>query len=196
MNQRDKGRRRIGAVDFENATLTIAYEMYHFRFLAQLYRDGQAGGGLWFQLWAQSMLLHLRIMIEFFYGKGPNSQDVTIRSFLELPGFAFPTQLYSSQPRIYLSSNARGRPESMTMNEVKKALNERLVHFGTGRWTDYHPGHEDYERCYDELETRIIAFRNALPEPHRSTFDHRLRELEARDKQATKSIPGGPALHW
>lgn len=183
-------------MDFDRATATIAYEMYHFRCLAQLYRDGKAEGGFWGQVCAQSLLLHLRIMIEFFYGKRPNDQDVTIKQFLAADGFSFSPELQEVPERMLLTSKTPNRPRSMTMREVKEALNQRLVHFGIGRWHGYHPGLDDYEPCFDDLEARIVAFRKALPEHLMIIFDNRLRQFQTRDKNITVPIASAPTLNW
>jgi hypothetical protein len=182
--------------DFEEATVRIAYEMYHFRCLARIYRDGNSGRGLWWQLVSQSLLLHLRILIEFFYWDCRDSRDVTIRHFVERDDFSFPSELYSAPLKIRPVCDIPGRLDEMSVTQVKEALDQRLVHFGKGRWNGYHPGHDDYERCFDELECRIVAFRTALPDHLKRAFDLRLSQFEEREKNVSVPIHKGPVLKW
>jgi hypothetical protein len=183
--------------DFEEATRRIAYEMYHFRSLVQIYRDRRIGVGLWRQLASQSLLLHLRILIEFFYWANVKLQDVTIRDFLERTDFTFPFELYSCAPLVIKPvSRTANRPDSMSLKLVKEALDQRLVHFGRGRWTGYHPGLEDYALCFDDLEHRIIAFRAALPDHLKDAFDGRVSEFYERDARVSSPITKAPSVAW
>ncbi len=182
--------------DFEEATSQIAYEMYHFRCLAQIYREGNRGRGLWWQLVSQSLLLHLRILIEFFYWDTRNARDISIRHFIERDDFPCPLELHSPPLTITLVSSTPNRPEEMSLRQVKEALDQRLIHFGKGRSTGYHPGHEDYALCFDDLERRIRAFRTALPKDLKSVFDFKLSQLVGRVKCLSAPIREGPSLTW
>jgi hypothetical protein len=189
-------RNKLSEVEFEQATKTVAFEMYNFRCLARIYRDGHKGAGLWKLMLSQTLLIHLRILIEFFYWDCRNSRDITIETFIARDDFSFPRELFSAPLKIKLQGDTSDGPREMTLKQVKEALDQRLVHFGAGRWTGYHPGHEDYELCFNDLETRIVAFRSALPRHLRQLFDLRVGEFADREKSIALPIREGPVLSW
>lgn len=165
----DNDQMAVGAHDLKMAARYIAFELYHFRLLVTLYRDRAEvfAGGLNRQVYEYSLLLHLRILLDFFYTR-PRLQDMGVNHFRVLPAFdvAFPKLKI---PRWKVA--------------VKEQLDKRLVHFTEARWlmpTDYEMS--DYAQYFDHMLVLISDFEKALPPDLRAEFECRLQTYEQRDR--------------
>jgi hypothetical protein len=133
-----------------------------------MYAEKRLGTGPKKQLISQSLLLHLRLLLDCFY-KPPFKEDVWVGHFRELPAFeaSFPQELYTPPDRL---------------PEVKDYLDKRLAHFSSARWTGDHPDLEYYAKYFDGLERRIASFQAALPDELRELFIARTQQFEHRDR--------------
>ena len=197
-NKIDKRIEALSELDFEEAVKKIAYEMYHFRRLAQIYPASERLRGFWWQLVSQSLLLHLRIMFEIFYPGRSAARSITLTHFIDgCPNFNFPTILQQRPIDVVIPTRRpAGGPDRMTLDEIKESLDRWLVHFGKGRWTMFHTGYEYYGVCFADIDRRIIAFRTALPKALQGVFDARLSEFENRERDSFVPINLGSRLYW
>ena len=182
------------------ATKLLAFEMYNFRLLVRIYRSGNMLNlGLWRLVTSQTLLLHTRVIWYFFYEEPKRKEDIVLGNFTGMTwkgeSFTFPTKLMS--PPADLPGHKVKR------TDIKIALDRRLVHFGRGRFEhdengkkQYHPGLEDYDQHFDELEERIIKFRKGLPGSLRSAFDDRHEQFADRDKRIVVPLKAAPKLVW
>lgn len=111
------------SIDLDEAASTIAFEMFHLRYYAEVYEScpppyrfrtefGERIG----QAYEYSFLLHLRVLLDFFYKK-PEKDDVCVSHF--------PNREVAEEVR-------RCRPEGV--ERVSTNLNKRLAHFTEFRW--------------------------------------------------------------
>jgi hypothetical protein len=152
--------------ELEKAARDIAFDMYHFRLYVRLQRSGN--------LWAcnqtvnqaiiYSLLLHFRILLDFFYREA-TQDDCCVGHFRGFKEFAvaFP-------PDIHVAPDGAW--------EVSFNLNKRLAHFTATRWREEQPEMAYYERYFDGIETLIAAFQRALPSDIRETFTEALGRWE------------------
>jgi hypothetical protein len=153
--------------ELEHAVRDIAFDIYHFRLYVKLHRNGK--------LWAcspttnqaiiYSLLLHFRILLDFFY-KEPTRDDCWVGHFRVLEGFAaaFP-------PEIHVAPNGA--------REVSVNLNKRLAHFTATRWREPQPDMAHYEVYFGGIETLIVAFQEALPLDVRQMFTNKVNQWAA-----------------
>jgi hypothetical protein len=141
----------------------LAFDEYHFRCYAHLLRGGRLRPTVE-QAFIYSLLLHFRILLDFFYGK-PEKDDVSVnhfrRCFREFET-AFPSTL----------------PKLDDADALSKNLNKRLVHFTATRWEKRAPSMKYYARYFGRIEKLIAAFQMALPEDVRQVFAEWLQRWE------------------
>jgi hypothetical protein len=169
-------------MSFDRAELTkaayhLAFDIHHFRFYARLHNEGglTAFGPAVHQAFLYSLLLHFRVLLDFFY-KEPVQDDCWVGHFRVLPDFeaAFPPAIHT--PPV----GAR---------EVSVNLNKRLAHMTATRWRDKQPHMSYYTNYFEGIEQLIVAFRAALPDDVRQSLDGRLYEFEARYRGSVRKRP-------
>jgi len=105
----------------------LAFDIHHFRFYARLHKEGRltAFGPAVHQAFLYSLLLHFRILLDFFY-KEPLQDDCCVGHFRALPEFeaAFP-------PAMYIPP--------VGARDVSVNLNKRLAHMTATRWREKQP---------------------------------------------------------
>jgi hypothetical protein len=147
-----------------SAAYHLAFDVHHFRFYARLHKDSRLTtfGPAVHQAFLYSLLLHFRILLDFFY-KPPRFDDCGIDHFRALPEFAgaFP-------PAIHVPIGA---------TEVSVNLNKRLAHLTATRWREPQPDMSYYTDYFEGIEKLIVEFQSALPDDVRQIFDGRLQEF-------------------
>jgi hypothetical protein len=147
----------------------LAFDVQHFRCYVRLHREGQLRkcSPTVSQAVIYSLLLHLRLLLDFFYGP-PRYDDCWVGHFRSLPGFAakFPSEILVPAPE-----DAR----ALSVN-----LNKRLAHFTAIRWEVQAPAMDFYDRYFDGIENLIGAFQAALPVEIRQVFTEAIGQWERR----------------
>jgi hypothetical protein len=153
------------------AAYHLAFDIHHFRFYVRLFKDGRffSFGPAVQQAVLYSLLLHFRVLLDFFYKK-PVHDDCWVGHFRALADFdrAFP-------PTMHVP------PTGAT--KVSVNLNKRLAHMTATRWRENPPAMDFYANYFDDIEKLIVAFQAALPDDVRQSLDARLHEFEIRYKQ-------------
>jgi hypothetical protein len=165
--------------DLTKAAETICFEMFHLRYYADLYTKTKGKGRRFRTVYGErigqafeySLLLHLRVLLDFFF-KEPKGDDVGVSDFDALPGFdqAFPATLRKASNGVWTVSNH---------------LNKRLAHFCEFRWKNGdHKGMDFYEQYWQPLLGLIDAFEKALSGiPHQKYHDRLKKFQENCDEQ-------------
>ncbi len=150
--------------DLKKAVTHLAFDVQHFRCYLDLHRNTklQRTSPAACQAVRYSLLLHLRLLLNFFYGR-PREDDCCIRHFKMLPGFsaAFPSNSLFPTP-----DEAR---------QVSINLNKRLAHLTATRWEVPAPSMAYYQKYFDGVDRLIDAFEDALPDDVRTLFVKRLQ---------------------
>jgi hypothetical protein len=162
--------------DLNEAAKYIAFEMFHLCYYAEVYeqcpeqrRFRSAFGERIGQAYEYSFLLHLRVLLDFFFrNPRPGYDDVWVGHFSSMPGFktAYPKDCYL-------------RPDGALA--ISRHLNKRLAHFTEVRWKekDRHIGMESYRPYWRTILKLIDKFEAALTGTPKTEFDQRMRELRA-----------------
>jgi hypothetical protein len=128
----------------------LAFDICHFRLYVERLRSGSTQQDrASFQAMLYALLLHFRLLIDFFYGK-PTQDDCCVCNFDPLDGFeqAFPASL---------------RQEPKWKAEVSGHLNKRLAHFTASRWRETRPPMDYYAQHFGTILDLISRFEQALP---------------------------------
>jgi len=140
----------------------LAFDICHFRIYAERLKSrpkqrDQAD----FQAMIYSLLLHFRLLIDFFYGK-PLHDDCCVCHFNLLDGFenGFP---------------ASHRQEPKWKAEVSGHLNKRLAHFTASRWREARPPMDYYAKHFGTILDLISRFEQALPADSRQALENAKR---------------------
>lgn len=160
--------------DLVDAARFLGFEVYHLRYYTLLYRadDGfktiaNALGPAFRQSLEYSLLIHLRVLLTFFYppsNRQPGDCDITNL----VPGWVAPQTSY-------------------TKTEVKAVqihLNKRLAHFSETRWkeSNKHIGMPSYMKCAEHLEELINALQASLSGNVLKSFQARIEWFSDREK--------------
>jgi hypothetical protein len=153
----------------KKAVKYLAFDVHHFRCYARLHREGRlrACAPTVGQAVLYSLLLHFRLLLDFFYGP-PRFDDCWAGHFRVFPGFAaaFPSEILEPTPE-----DARA---------VSVNLNKRLAHLTATRWEKKAPPMNYYDKYFDGIEKLIVAFQAALPDDVRRVFTTAVREWEGK----------------
>jgi len=143
----------------ENVVRELAFEFFHFRLFRSMIRIQLPQGQTQAVIYA--FLLHLRIILNFFYMR-PTQDDIGIQHVeAVVPSF----------------KHRMANPNPLSVHEaktLKDALNKKLVHLTGSRWRTKRTDFDFYEHYLDQIEADIEAFENALPPDLRSTYDNSL----------------------
>jgi len=161
--------------DLTEAAYYVCFEMFHLRYYADVYERAPKDrrframfGERIGQAYEYSFLIHLRVLLDFFFRPPTHSDDVWVRDFEDNPGFsaAYPNNLYTKPT---------GALETATQ------LNKRLAHFTDMRWKEKstHWGMESYRVYWIHLLVLIDAFEIALTGLPKATFDERMKAFKS-----------------
>ena len=158
---------RVFSVDeLKKAVEHLAFEMQHFRCYSKIYKSSDLTrfSGAAHQAVLYALLLHLRLLIDFFYGE-PKRDDCSVDHFNVLNGFeaAFPAS-------IHLHS-ARNKQVSVDLNKL-------LAHMTATRWEKNRPPMDDYDKFILTISDLITRFEAALPEDVRQVYLKHYRSWE------------------
>lgn len=160
--------------DLEKAVVHLAFDVQHFLCYVELHKNLKlvcvcpAAA----QAVAYAMLIHLRLLLDFFYGP-PKQDDCWVGDFKALPGFsvAFPEQILS--------------PTCDERQLLSTHLNKRLAHLTATRWRERAPSMDYYEQHFADVARLIDRFTDALPGELQATF---LRERYKWEKRHPPTI--------
>lgn len=140
--------------------------MQHFRCYSQLYNndDLKRLSGAAHQAVRYALLLHLRLLIDFFFAEA-RQDDCHVNHFNILDGFeaAFPAS-------IHLSSDRTRR--------VSVDLNKLLAHITATRWEKNRPLMNHYAEFIPIIHDLITRFETALPDDKRGVYLEHCRKWE------------------
>jgi len=144
----------------------LAFEVQHFRCYARLHRENRLGASTptVAQAVRYSLLLHFRLLLDFFYGRA-QSDDCSVDHFKALPGFA---------------AAFGSKPEPKDVATVREDLNKRLAHLTATRWEKKAPPMDYYEKHFDRIENLMVRFQAALPDDVRQVFINEVGEWERK----------------
>jgi hypothetical protein len=164
-----------------NSLSDLAFEFHHFRAYQRLLQESalHSHGPLCpatRQAVIYALLLHLRLLIDFFYGS-PGQDDLPAAHFSTLVGF-----------RVGFLETLTAKPE--WISDVKMNLNKRLVHVTETRRKEKGPRLTYYSTHFPEIDASISGFIDALPEQFREILK---REMEAYESRDAACWPPSPA---
>jgi len=152
--------------ELKKAVQELAFDVQHFRCYVQLYKKPKLRQvcPAAYQAVIYSLLLHLRVLLDFFYGP-PKKDDCWVRHFSVLPEFsaAFPSKILSPAPH-----EAR---------ELSLTLHKRLAHLTATRWEKPPRSMDYYEQYFDGINTLIDQFTAALPTDNQNDFPGRSSKM-------------------
>lgn len=142
----------------KKALKELAFDVQHFRCYAEMHRNGALDGhptaG---QAVRYTLLLHMRVLLDFFYGR-TRDDGVGVGHFRRaLPEFG------AKFPKIKT-------PKATDAEQVRTNLHKRLAHLTATRWQKRPPDMEFYSKHFCDIESLILAFQDALPPQHRAVF--------------------------
>jgi hypothetical protein len=151
----------------------LAFDVYHFRCYTRLYREGRLTtcAPTAAQAVIYSLLLHLRLLLDFFYGP-PKLDDCWVGHFSVLPGF---TASFGAP------SGAPTRDDARTLSGN---LHKRLAHLTATRWEKEAPPMNYYNTYLDGIDHLLTTFEAALPKNVRQVFANGLRDWERKHPAA------------
>jgi hypothetical protein len=152
----------------KKAVKELAFEVQHFRCYVQMHRNATLDGHPTdTQAVRYALLLHMRILLDFFFG--PTREDgVGVGHFRRtLPEFG------AKFPKIKT-------PKPRDAGEVRVNLHKRLAHLTASRWEKQTPDMEYYAKHFDDMDALIVSFQDALPHTLRTVFVDSLRVWERR----------------
>ena len=144
---------RVFSVDeLKKAVEHLSFETQHFRCYCELYRNADLSrfSAAAHQAVLYALLLHLRLLFDFFYG-GAKQDDCNVDHFNVLDGFeaGFPASIHFRDERI---------------KKVSVDLNKLLAHLTATRWERDRPDMDQYATFIPTIDNVITRFEAALPE--------------------------------
>jgi hypothetical protein len=161
----------IAEEDLKEAVKHLAFEVYHYRSYAQLVRTVSYARmePIATQAVLSALLLHLRLLLDFFCTPSKYDDDVCVDDFIRIfPNFA------ESAP------SAITKLDGAVVKEVRINLHKRLVHFTTTRWSDTRKPLNYYMRLFDGLDNLLSTFEEALPDELRQEYQKGLDEWQTK----------------
>lgn len=144
--------------ELKSAAEHLAFDGYHFRCYVRLHRESKIQSPTLHQAVVYSLLLHLRVLLDFFFAS-PVKDDVCVDHFRRtLSEFrkSFPIQILE--------------PASTDVTDLSENLNKLLAHLTATRWEKPRPTMDAYEKHFDAMNRLIDRFRDALPDDVRAAF--------------------------
>jgi hypothetical protein len=143
----------------------IAFEIQHFRCYSVLKRSNDLSAlcPAAAQAVGYALLLHLRVLIEFFFCD-PEQDDCHVVHFRVIAGFAdaFPLAIHERAKHT---------------NEVVKYLNKFLAHFSAIRWEAHRPAWDYYDEYSPTIEALAARFECALSGEFKFAYDEGYRKM-------------------
>ena len=173
----------INRDELKKAVEYLAFDMYHFRCYTKLYKNPKLGMfcPAAHQAVLYALLVHLRLLVDFFHNKAEKPDDCRLDHFKALPEFraAFP---------------ASTKQDRKWAEKVGRNLSKRLVHFTATRWLKTQPNMKYYEEFGVTIDDLITKFQAALPQDLREVFEVHYRNWERNHPPLTKPPSGGEPL--
>lgn len=156
--------------DLEKAAKHIAFEAYHFHRYASLYLDLESP--ILRQAVRYALLLHFRVLLDFFFLLEPRLDDCAVSSFGTLQNF---TRLFGDPTETIARAD---------YDDLKRNLNKLLAHMTATRWTEARKPMGYYSRHFDAMNQLIDRFRQSLPHNVRRAFDDEWGQWERQNPPA------------
>jgi hypothetical protein len=156
--KKPKPLRKFSHDELKKAVEHLAFETQHFRCYRKLHHNGKlrAFSAAATQAVGYSLLLHLRVLIDFFYA-APEKDDCCVDHLNALPGFAtsFPASLHVHTPKT---------------REVSETLNKFLAHLTATRWEKPRQAWDYYDQFAPTIENLVEKFETALPDDFKKVY--------------------------
>jgi len=155
----------LDKVELRKSLDHLAFDVQHFRCYIDLRNNSRLGQlcPAARQAVVYSLLLHLRLLLDFFYGP-PRLDDCWVGHFRVLPGFS----------RVFPSKLSKGD----AARELSIHLHKRLAHLTATRWRKRAPSMTYYEKYFQQIDELIDIFGKALPDDLRASFEVELKRWE------------------
>lgn len=159
-NRKTSAPRAFTVDELKKAVEHLSFEMQHFRCYSKLHRNAEFArfGGATHQAVGYALLLHLRLLIDFFYREAQQGDDCKVDHFNVLDGFeaAFPASIHLHSPQT---------------RQMSVYLNKLLAHMTAIRWEkSTRPPMSDYYEFLPTIDDLITRFEAALPEDVRQVY--------------------------
>jgi hypothetical protein len=159
---------RVFKIDeLKKAVEHLSFDMHHFRCFSKLDKneDLERFSGAAHQAVRYALLLHLRVLVDFFY-KPAQFDDCNVEHFNVLDGFAaaFPGNAHLATAGV---------------RKMSTDLNKLLAHMTATRWEKPRPPMDKYDEFIPIIDDQITRFEAALPEDVRQVFLTHYRMWEA-----------------
>ena len=166
-NRQTPTARAFSVDELKKAVEHLAFEMQHFRCYSKLYSNDDLCrfSPAAYQAVRYALLLHLRLLVDFFYGE-PQQDDCHVDHFNVLDGFetAFPANIH-----IHTSRNKK----------MSVDLNKLMAHMTATRWEKHRPSMNDYDAFIPTIDDLITKFEAALSEDVRLVYLRHYRHWES-----------------
>ena len=126
-NARTDAPRRFSEGELMKAVRHQAFETWMFRCLTRIRRDGlPIPDGTARQALGYALLIHIRVLADFFYSRSSSFDDCHIHHFNAIPNFetVLPPTRYAPTAEI---------------TKLGRALDKMLAHFTSARWEEERP---------------------------------------------------------
>jgi hypothetical protein len=156
----------------------LAFDFFYFRLYSGLNRDFGFGisNPAASQAVTYALLLHFRVILDFFYTAQPKKDDCCVTHFLQL------------SPAFKANFPALARPT--WLKEVRDNLHKRLAHMTATRWRERQPDMDYYRKYFGDIDDLTETFLKALPADLRTAFDSEWNRFERENRTALSKPPG------
>jgi hypothetical protein len=162
----------------------LAFEMQHFRCYSKLHGNDDLARlcPAARQAVMYALLLHLRLLIDFFY-KDATQDDCTVDHFNILDGFQakFPASIHTNDANV---------------KKMSTDLNKLLAHVTAARWEKPRPPMNEYDKFNPTIDNLIAPCEMALPEGIRLVFlSHYTKWESAHQPIVRRPAPSTVSAH-
>lgn len=156
----------------KDAVREFAFDVQHFRCYVKMHRSGMLNGHPSVaQAVRYSLLLHLRVVLDFFYG--PTRQDGVGVGHFRKTFPAFGTRFRKIKV-----------PKPADAERIRMNLHKRLAHLTSTRWEVRAPAMNYYDSYFDDTDALLIAFKDALPSDVQQVFLKGLLDWDSKHPAA------------
>ena len=142
-------RKKRSVTELQEASNALHYEVTMFRSLAKGLGSGIAGKSVIGNALLESVLMHVRVLIDFFYADNPRDDDIIAEHFF-LP---LPDEWTNIRP-----------PKSKTLGEAKNRAHKLLAHLTYTRLsTTQETKKWDLIKITNEIENVLRVFLQRVP---------------------------------
>ena len=150
----------------------LAFDLFYFGLYRSLIKDfmfvltNPAAS----QAITYALLLHFRVILDFFYTTQPIKDDCCVTHFIQL------------SPAFKANFPAVVRP--LWLTEVRDSLHKRLAHMTATRWREPRPEMDYYRKYFGDIDGLTETFLKGIPADLRTPFDSEWSNLERANRTA------------